>query len=400
MEQQKVIQYIDHFTLFCFCVLVIFLPIAHTETIRAFSIAIPAGLWIIKTILRRQWLLDRTPLDIPILLFTVVAGLSLITAVDFKYSLEEFIGEWLLGVLLFYLVVNNFREEQLKYLLGALLLGNLLMAGYGIYEFFHRGGLLFDYQVRARSLHSGFGTFSTYLVTVLPYLFIAVFFVKRTRSRLALSVIISLDFFALHLTHARGAWMAAAILLLLAGWKFLSKKILLISVGMAVILLFLLVPQKVMQHHAGVTRLGGPPVLIETGQARWELIKFSLERIKEDPFQMLGFGRRSFVKKYRDFYLQYKGALLWHAHNTFLNVALQTGLQGLAIFCFLIYKIIKYSYGRAKFENSPLPKYFLLATFMMVITFFVRNLSDDFFVDDSALLFWFLSGAAVSLRRG
>jgi hypothetical protein len=29
---------------------------------------------------------------------------------------------------------------------------------------------------------------------------------------------------------------------------------------------------------------------------------------------------------------------------------------------------------------------------MMVITFFVRNLSDDFFIDDSALLFWVLSG--------
>jgi hypothetical protein len=36
--------------------------------------------------------------------------------------------------------------------------------------------------------------------------------------------------------------------------------------------------------------------------------------------------------------------------------------------------------------------YVSLAAFMMVITFFVRNLSDDFFIDDSALLFWFLSG--------
>jgi O-antigen ligase len=105
------------------------------------------------------------------------------------------------------------------------------------------------------------------------------------------------------------------------------------------------------------------------------------------------------VKKYQDFYLQYKGALLWHAHNTFLNIALQTGLQGLVIFCFLIYNLIKYCHERANLENSLLPKYFLLATLLMVITFFVRNLSDDFFIDDSALLFWFLSGAAVSLRR-
>jgi hypothetical protein len=58
------------------------------------------------------------------------------------------------------------------------------------------------------------------------------------------------------------------------------------------------------------------------------LTKFSLEKIGKNPFQMLGFGQRSFVKKYKDFYLKYKGAQLWHAHNTFLNISLQTGLQG------------------------------------------------------------------------
>jgi hypothetical protein len=36
----------------------------------------------------------------------------------------------------------------------------------------------------------------------------------------------------------------------------------------------------------------------------------------------------------------------------------------------------------------------------MIITFFVRNLSDDFFVDDSALLFWFLSGAVLAIGKG
>jgi putative inorganic carbon (HCO3(-)) transporter len=400
MEQQKGIQYIDHFILFCFCVLVIFLPIAHTETIRAFSISIPAGLWIIKAILRRQWLWDRTPLDIPILLFTFVAGLSLITAVDCKYSLEELIGDWVLPVLLFYMVVNNFRGEQIKYLLGALLLGNLLMVSYGIYDFFHRGGSLFTYQVRAGSLHSGFGTFSTYLITILPYLLVAGFFVRKVSGRLGLACLLLLNFFALYLTHARGAWVAAAILLLMVGWKFLPKKILLPSVGAAFLLFFFLAPQTVIKHHTGLNSPGRPAASIETGQARWELTKFCLERIKENPFQMLGYGQRSFVKKYRDFYLQYKGALLWHAHNVFLNLALQTGLQGLAIFCFLIYKIIKYSYGRANSVNSSLAKYFLMATFMMVITFFVRNLSDDFFIDDAALLFWFLCGAAVSMQAG
>jgi O-antigen ligase len=400
MNREKVLKGMDHFTLFCFCVLVIFLPIRETESIRSFSFGIPLGLWIIKMLITREWSFVRTPADIPILLFTIVAGLSLITAVDFHYSLEEYTGEWLTGVVLFYLVVNNFRENQLKYLFGALLLGNLLMVGYGVYDFFHRGGVLFDYQVRAGSLHSGFGTFSTYLVTVLPYLLIAVFQVRKISTRLLIMVLILGNFFALYLTQARGAWIAAAVLLFLVGWRFLPKAVFLVSIALAVVFVFLFAPPKIIRHQAPITAPGSPLASIETVQARWELTKFCLEKIKENPFQMLGFGRRSFVKKYKEFYLQYKGALLWHAHNTFLDIALQTGIQGLAFFCFLLCKLLKYTYEGRALENFSWRRVYLVGTFMMIITFFIRNLSDDFFVDDSALLFWFLSGAAVAVKKG
>jgi len=49
-------------------------------------------------------------------------------------------------------------------------------------------------------------------------------------------------------------------------------------------------------------------------------------------------------------------------------------------------------------EGNSLKKFCLTAAFMMVITLFVRNLSDDFFIDDSALLFWFLTGMAFALN--
>ena len=400
MDREKIVRWIDHFILLCFCVLVIFLPIAHTESIRAFSFGIPVGLWLIKMIINRQWLFQKTPFDLPLLLFTIIASLSLTTAIDFRYSLEELIGDWVTGVLLFYLVVNNLREEQIKYLLVALLLGNVIMVSYGIYEFFHRDGLLFDYQVRSSSLHSGFGTFSTYLVTVLPYFLLSFLFVRNNLKQSALLILTLLNFFALYLTHSRGAWVAAGVLLMLVGWRVLSKKTIFVFIFLVCLLLFFLVPAKILEHHTRITMNGKTPANIETLQARWELIKFSLGKLNENPFQMLGFGRRSFGKKFKEFDLKYKGAQLWHAHNSFLNITFQTGVQGLALFCFLLYELIRYFYLYAKRETFPLHKFFLLSTFMMVITFFVRNLSDDFFVDDSALLFWLLSGVAVSFRKG
>ena len=400
MHRKAVIQYIDGVILFCLCVLVIFLPIAHTETIRAFSLGIPAGLWIIKMILSRRFLFSRTPLDLPLLLFTIVAGLSVITAVDWRYSLEEFIGEWIIGVFLFYLAVNNVRSNQMKYILGALLLGNVIMVSYGIFGFFRAGGQLFDYKIRAGSLHSGFGTFGTYLVTIIPYILIAIFYVRQASHRLIFSLLLILNFFCLYITFSRGTWVAAAILPLIVAWKLLPGRVILISVGVAAVGLFLLAPRGIIWHKISIPGPGAPGGVIETVDARWELTKFSLERIKENPFQMLGFGRRSFVKKYEDFYLKYKGALIWHAHNTFLDLTFQTGVQGLVIFCFFLYRILRFCYDRARLSGFPLRKFYFWATFLMIITFFVRNLSDDFFVDDSALLFWFLCGAALGIKEG
>jgi O-antigen ligase len=400
MNWEKVNSGIDSFILFCFCVFVFFLPIAHTESIRAFSFGIPLGIWLLRMIFQRRWLAVKTPLDLPILLFTIVSALSLITAVDFRYSVHEYFGEWLSGILLFYLVANNVREEQMKYVLGALLLGNVVMVNYGIYDFFHRGGVLFDYQVRAKSLHSGFYTFSVYLLTTIPYLLTAFFFVKRSASRRVLLLLLFLNVWALYLTLTRGAWVAMAIVLLGVGWKLFSKKWLLFSAGAAVLTIFLFAPQKILIHHTEITSPGVPHGSIETSQARWELTKFSLEKIWENPFQMIGYGRGSFVKKYRDFFLQYEGAQLWHAHNVFFDVALQTGVQGLVFFLFLLYKLLRFLYVSAAGENSPLRKYYLLSSFLMVISFFLVNLFDDSFVDDSALLFWFLVGAAVALTKG
>jgi O-antigen ligase len=400
MNRKTVIRHIDDVILFCLCILVIFLPIAHTETIRAFGLGIAGGLWIIKTILSRRFLFSRTPLDLPLLLFTGVAGLSVFTAVDWRYSLEEFIGEWMLGLFLFYLVVNNVRSEQMKYILGALLIGNVIMVSYGIFSFFRAGGQLFDYRVRAGSLHSGFGTFGTYLVTVIPYILVAIFYVRQTSHRLIFSLLLALNFFALYITYSRGSWVAAAVLPFIIGWRLLPGKAILLFAGLAALGVFLLAPRGIIWHKISIPGPGAPGGVIETADARWELTKFSLERIRENPFQMLGFGQRSFVKKYRDFYLKYKGALLWHAHNTFLNLTFQTGLQGLVIFCFFLYGILRYCYDCARLSEIPLKKFYFLATFLMIIAFFIRNLSDDFFKDDSALLFWFLCGAALAIREG
>ncbi|HYB20104.1 MAG TPA: O-antigen ligase family protein, partial [Thermodesulfobacteriota bacterium] len=234
----------------------------------------------------------------------------------------------------------------------------------------------------------------------IPYLLVAIFHVRQNSYRLIFSLLLALNFFALFITHPRGSWVAGAILLFIGGWKLLPGKVTLITLALAGLVFFVLTPRGIVWHKTPISGPGAPGGTMETGGARWELTKFCLEKIKENPFRMLGFGQRSFVKQYRDFYLKYKGAQLWHAHNTFLNIALQTGLQGLVFFCLFIYTLLRYCNARAKQVPNPEQRFYLLATWLMIISFFIRNLSDDFFIDDSALLFWVLSGAALSMKNG
>ena len=399
MTRDRIIEHIDSLILCCLCVLVFFLPIAHTESIRSFSMGIPAGLWIIKSILSRRFLFAPTPVGLPILLFTLVAGISVLTAVDPRYSLEEFIGDWLTGLFLFYLTVNNVRQDQMKYILAALLLGNTIMVTYGLYDFFRAGGQFFNYQIRAKSLHSGFGTFSTYLVTAIPYLLTAFFLIERPLQRGLLLFLLALNYSCLYLTHSRGAWIPGALLLLFAGWKFTSRNVFLPILLAAGVCVLMLSPPNLFWHTTPVRGPGAPAGKIETANVRWEAVKFSLNQVAEHPFRMIGFGRRSFVKEFQDFYLKYEGSLIWHAHNTFLNFVLQTGIQGLVIFCLLLYGLIKYFYAGVKQEEPVQLLFFNQATLWMIIAFFLRNLSDDFFVDDSALLFWFLVGAGMAIDK-
>jgi O-antigen ligase len=180
----------------------------------------------------------------------------------------------------------------------------------------------------------------------------------------------------------------------MVGWFFTPRKVFILFLILAVLIIFWGAPQKIFHYYDRLTASNISPDFYNT---RWILAKFCIEKIKETPLQMNGFGRRTFAKQFKGFMEKYKGNRMWHAHNTFLNVAIQTGLQGLFLFCFLLYRLLKYCLARGKSGGFPLTRYYSLATFFMIITFFVRNLSDDFFIDDSALLFWFSCGMAFAI---
>jgi O-antigen ligase len=372
------------------------LPLAFITAVREIALGLAVFFQVMIMVLNRQGFPGKTPLDWPLWAWLGVALLSLIWAVNPVYSFNEIKGEIFKGLVTYYLIFYSLnQEDRLKQIYLTLVLSNLLMVFYNLQDFYSQGGSLFAFTIRARSLHSGYGSFGTYLITVFPFLLIGSFSPPLKKFRWVLWGLILLNLFCIYITFGRAMWLAVALEVAVLGIIFKWKRIALIMV-LGLLVFFLFIPRTVWFHgeklqsteEISSQSIGG------TGGDLVDIWKLSFTFLQERPFQGIGFGRNSFSEAFTDFRASHQ-PLLWHAHNTFLNIFFQTGIQGLMIFLWLVICILYYLFQRSKEGINSWPDMMALATGTMVIGFFMRNLFDDFYVDDSALLFWFLVGTSL-----
>lgn len=391
--------------------LAVVLPIAHFTTPRDACIISTAILWIVRSVKTKNWKPTGTLFDLPWALYGLFVVLSFFTAVDLRYSLDQFRSEYLKNYAVLFLVVQFVTsEKQVKTILLGLVIGNLLMVSTGIIDFLVSGGSFMGRVSPAgsgwASLHSGGGTYSTYLLTVLPFLFCLLFRLPSlTRHRWAYTAIVVLlaaNLFSLYITFQRGAWVAFFVMLFISAVLVPTKKSMKAISVLSVAGLFLLslwcVPKPVLQRGNTFRSLSSFIEHPEKFNIRLELWKDSWSQFWDNPWTGTGFGQRSARMKY-DFLR--KDNTHWHAHNMLFNVGLQLGVGGLLAFLFLWFRLFQVGWQHSKCAGPhALPPHPLsVALFLMSVAVFFRNMFDDFFVDDTAILFWLLTGVTVAAFR-
>ena len=87
-----------------------------------------------------------------------------------------------------------------------------------------------------------------------------------------------------------------------------------------------------------------------------------------------------------------------HAHNVFVDIALQLGVVGLAVFIALLLALAR-EYRR--FLDDPAVAALGVIGLTMLAGFIVKNVTDDFMHRHNALVFWALNGLLLGFgRRG
>ncbi|NTW27224.1 MAG: hypothetical protein HGA36_02800 [Candidatus Moranbacteria bacterium] len=100
-----------------------------------FWILLAAVVWVSKGVVTGEMKIRKTPLDIPIALFWLAAGASLIFSVDKWHSFWGYFGDPSRGfmsitalVIAYYLVVSNFNQKRLGAILGFLIVADFVLA--------------------------------------------------------------------------------------------------------------------------------------------------------------------------------------------------------------------------------------------------------------------------------
>src|SRR3990172_743289 len=380
------------------------LPIPHTIAIRhvAFFSLLLLTLW-------AAWqyrLKFHFPLVWPFFLYAIVALISVTYAIDPLYSLGEVKKEIGYGFIALILACTWVRSAKaLEYMLVVLIVGSALMSGYSIINIIMQKPDLIHAPIQEGSF-SGVGVFSTYLITVLPFIVAYIILIQKENKfrRAMLSVIVFIEIIALYLTGNRAGMMTITSEVLLALLLFIfyrglpSIRILLMGIIIIVSSSILFVN---LMHHRNTFFVPDPTAekMLVSDDPRLPLWQGTIKNIYSHPFTGAGFGRESFKLHKSDFLNGYDG--YWHAHNMFLNKGSQMGIPGIAAFVALLMAIVRAMWiPKNKGEvNSPAGMY-ALACIVMLAGVIVKNTTDDFFVHDSALLFWVLVGAVLGSLSG
>ncbi|MEO8004760.1 MAG: O-antigen ligase family protein [Betaproteobacteria bacterium] len=368
-------------------ILLILLLFIHVAALRsiAFAITVATALFV-----WRKHPGPTVPLKIPLFLWAALALLSLLWARSVAYSVSEIRVEVVYDIAFFLSFFALTRERlQWNVFRGALLAGLATLAIMAI-GFFAR-----TRDLNLNSILGGVMSISTHIVAVFPLLVATLFeFRGNTRARVIGGLVVIFVLTAGYLTFNRNFIVAidAVVLtmVLAAIWLRRTDRKHTVTLGLVAAIwiaasgLFFM---SVVQQRADEVK--APVESALKSDPRLGIWQFSVGLIHEQPFTGAGFGRFAAVDSYREKFPN--DAANAHAHNPFLNYAVQMGIEGALLLAFLMFTVAR---EFSKLAKDLLPEVGLIgiAGLGMVVGVLVKTQTDDLWGRQHGYLFWALTG--------
>ena len=335
--------------------------------------------WIVKLAIKRKIDFTPTSLDYPILFFLIIGFASVVINWTNLYQAGKGVSnlwEWFFA---FYIAVHLIKtKKQLKRFISVWMASTILVTLYGIYQYI---------TSPSHFVHSFFtlnSYLAQYLILIIPLILSLFLFEKVKKEKIFLGVIFFLTFILLIFTLERGAWLGIIFGLLTMGIILRDKRILIGLPLLLVLAFFAFSPFK-----ARAISIVKPSQNLE----RIYCWKSSFRMIKEHPLAGVGLGNFRYV--YPNYMLPGAKEYLLHAHNVFLQIAVEMGIPGLLVFLWLLFLFFKDALAhKGKNEDIRIIRVALSAG---IIAILITSLFHDIFHSRQiATLTWYIMGVVVA----
>lgn len=383
----------------CYLVLIVMSGLTYVRSV-AFTLALILALWLLLGAIFSDG--EAIPMPPVPLLATLAAwsgwsAASLLWSIHPAFSAAELgteIGWGLCTMFIFYVAARSglaLRTMVLAALgVGAVLSVTAIVAAIG------DGGTGLD-AVLARH-HGGAGAFSTYLALALPLLPLLLAprptgFGTRLPVLLAAGAVFVLMLMAARATENRMVWVALAAGFIaaaaLAAWRWRARLrrapwrwVAVLALLLAILTAFFV---DAVGHRARSDFAPNTSVTQTfTDDPRLALWQHTFRRIGERPWLGFGYGKSILREELRG---ELRDPLLAHAHNIFVSQWLQTGAIGMLTLVALLGAIAWQYWRFLRVDDATLATLGLVGLALLV-SFLVKNLTDDFLVRPNSKEFW------------
>ena len=304
-------------------------PFPHTTSIREVSYYLAAALLVFYFLWYRDWSAFKTPLTLPVALFTVWAFFGLFWALDFDASLHDIRSHLLKYIGLFLLLTIFFNSRAKFRLLFWVIVVSVVISGFHDMYFFYvegKNSFLTRMCIENHQLPVGpLGFMALFAVTLVVHLLQSG---ERLWGKCALVMCLGGLLLILFVTQMRSLLVALPFIIIALFWD--NKKIL-ATVMLVVVLFFFGFFTKL----RSLDNVGSYTDRLTINYMSWLLIK-------EYPITGMGFsmetpGNSRFVdhEKLRDqvpLAIKNDGVEYTSPHNMWIGITLQTGVIGLILF--------------------------------------------------------------------
>jgi O-antigen ligase len=378
-------------------------PFASSAGLRGAALVFAAAALCMRLRERLAQLRDGVPRAV-LALFLTWAALAIASAawsVDRAYTIGELKPEILYTGLAFAFFFVASREDRWRVWWTALIAGTALAILASLLQ------EALPFTISRHSVDGGPGHLSTHLVLVAPLLF-ALAWPRpwgRERGPLALVAALALVVAAGWTTENRMIWPALAAQLLagIAAWRASARDGAIPSRALARvtlaagIILVVAFATSVIERSDRFIRIAGASSTQLDRDLRPRIWAVAAERFREAPWLGHGFGREVLAASFIPITPRAtQHPEVRHAHNVFIDVALELGLAGLAVFVALLIALAR---EYRKFLTDPRIAPLGIMGLAMLAGFVVKNLTDDFLYRHNALVFWAINGMLFGLAH-